>query len=144
VTEKVIVGNAATPADEADVALTATITDVRNQGDLSDYVGELGVETTLRITDRNNAVAPGDGTDPATTQQVTFSFPLACAATSDAAEGSTCATSTTADAVMPGVVVENKRSIWETGQTRLFDGGADGLISTPGNTLFAVGGVFVP
>ena len=30
-----------TPADEADVAVTVSLTDVRNQGDLTDYTGEL-------------------------------------------------------------------------------------------------------
>ena len=37
----VLVGNPATPADEADVAVTVSLTDVRNQGDLTDYTGEL-------------------------------------------------------------------------------------------------------
>ena len=50
----------------------------------------------------------------------------------------------TADAVTPGSVPEGKRSIWELGQVQVFDGGPDGVASTPGNSLFAVQGVFVP
>jgi hypothetical protein len=42
-------------------------------------------------------------------------------------------------------VVESGRSIWELGQVQVFDGGADGLASTPGdNTVFERQGVFVP
>jgi hypothetical protein len=41
-------------------------------------------------------------------------------------------------------VQEGRRAIWELGQGRVFDGGADGDPATNDNTLFAVGGVFVP
>ena len=58
--------------------------------------------------------------------------------------GSTCSIDTTADAVLPGVVKEIRRSIWQLGQVQVFDGGADGVVSTNPNTLFAVQGVFVP
>ena len=70
---------------------------------------------------------------------------MPCAATpADATIGSTCSVSTTFDAVTPGSVPEGKRSIWELGQVQVFDGGPDGVASTPGNSLFAVQGVFVP
>lgn len=45
---------------------------------------------------------------------------------------------------MPGVVKETRRSIWMMGQVQVFDGGADGVVSTSPNTLFAKQGVFVP
>jgi hypothetical protein len=58
--------------------------------------------------------------------------------------GSTCSISTSFDAVTPGAVPEGKRVIWQVDQIRVNDGGADGLISTTPNTLFAIQGVFVP
>jgi hypothetical protein len=64
--------------------------------------------------------------------------------TADTLIGSTCSASTTYDAVLPGSVPEGKRSIWQLGSVRVFDGGPDGVASTPGNSLFAIEGVFVP
>jgi hypothetical protein len=52
--------------------------------------------------------------------------------------------STTADAVLPGAVQELKRTIWQLGAVRVEDGGPDGVAATPGNTLFATQGIFVP
>lgn len=50
-----LVGSPATPEDEADVQLSAQVTDVRRAGDLEDYAGELRAEVTVRATDRNNS-----------------------------------------------------------------------------------------
>ena len=43
-----------------------------------------------------------------------------------------------------GLVPEGKRSIWEFGQVTVNDGGADGLVSTGPNTVFAKQGIFIP
>jgi hypothetical protein len=51
---------------------------------------------------------------------------------------------TTFDAVTPGSVPEGRRSIWELDRIRVNDGGADGVVATTPNTLFATQGVFVP
>ena len=45
---------------------------------------------------------------------------------------------------MPGAVTAGTATIWELGQVKVFDGGADGLASTQPNTLFAIEGLFVP
>ena len=58
--------------------------------------------------------------------------------------GSTCSLNTTADAVLPGVVKETRRAIWQLGQVQVFDGGSDGVVSTTPNTLFLTQGIFVP
>ena len=48
---------------------------------------------------------------------------------------------TTADAVVgAGTIKEGRRSIWQLGQVRVNDGGADGVASTTPNTLFAHAG----
>jgi hypothetical protein len=140
-----IVGNPTTPADEADMKVQVLISDVRNQSDLSDYTGELSAEGDLRITDKNNAVPPGGGTDPATL--IDIPFPLAqvsCVSTADPTIGGQCDVTTTFDAVIPAAVKEGKRSIWQLSQVRVIDGGSDGLLGTTPNTVFLKEGIFVP
>jgi hypothetical protein len=51
---------------------------------------------------------------------------------------------TSADALTFGTVPESRRSIWQLGQTQVFDGGPDGDTATNDNSLFAVSGIFVP
>jgi hypothetical protein len=137
----VLPGDPATPQDEADVRLVASISDVFAQGAVvSDYLGELQASFALRITDRQNG---SSGTDTATGSGFPLAVRLPCTATVTDA-GSTCSVDTTADALSPGSVIEGKRSIWEVGQVQVFDGGADGLVSTSPNTLFATQGLFVP
>jgi hypothetical protein len=141
VTFNAVIGNLNTPADEADMKVKVSLTDVRRKSDLSDYTGELQLLPTLRITDRLSGAAP---VDPATGTDVSYPVTVPCTATAETNIGATCSVSTTADAVTPGLVLENKRTVVDTGQAKVFDGGADGLAATPGNTLFAVEGVFVP
>ncbi len=138
---KVLPGNPSTPADESDVRVQVTVTDVRADAGLSDYTGEIRVSQTMRVTDRlSGSVA----TDPATVQDIPFEYSVACVATPSAVTGANCAVDTTVDAIVPGMVPESKRAIWEMGQVKVFDGGADGIGSTTPNTLFGVQGIFVP
>lgn len=133
-------GNPLTPADEADIRLEVSITDVRRQGDLSDYTGELGAVTELRITDRGG----GPGSDVSTTSvDLPLSFTVPCAATGGA-EGAECSTTTSADTLVGGSVAEGRRSIFKAGEIQLFDGGPDGDADTSPNKLFAWQGLFVP
>jgi uncharacterized repeat protein (TIGR01451 family) len=137
----VIPGDPGTPADEADVALSAKLTDVRRAADLSDYAGELNARTTIRLTDRLNGP---DGTEAATVSDFDLTFPVPCAPTAATNVGSTCSVSTTADALAPGMVVERARAIWQVGQVTLEDGGPDGVAATPDNRPFVVEGVYAP
>jgi hypothetical protein len=140
----VFAGDTSTVADEADLGLQLSITDVRRKSDLADYTGEMQGSATLRITDRNNAVAAGGGSDAATIVDIPFPVPVGCAATSDAGIGGLCTTNTSFDALIPGTVKEGKRAIWAIGQFSVTDGGPDGQNATTPNTLFARQGVFVP
>jgi hypothetical protein len=127
--------------DQADVQVKTQIEDVRNN-DLSDYTGELRVVPGLRITDRYNGPALDE---PATVVDATLPFNVTCTSTASAGTGSSCALTTTADAIMGGVAREGQRSVWELSQVKVYDGGADGDADTTGdNTLFAVQGVFAP
>jgi predicted esterase len=129
------------PGPGADVNVTVSVTDVRKKSDLSDYTGELQVNPSVRITDRNNGAS---GNDPATGQDTTFPMTASCVATSSTSIGGTCALTSSFNAVVPGAVVQGKRAIWQLGVVDVFDGGPDGLASTGPNTLFARQGVFVP
>ena len=139
---RTIIGNPSTPADEADVSLTVSITDVRRRSGLADYTGQLQLRLPMRITDRDNGGAAGFG--QGTLGDRDFDVTVPCSGTADPAIGSTCALTTTADAVTPGIVAEGDRAIWQLGQVRVLDGGADGVASTTPNSLFATQGLFVP
>ena len=121
--------------------VTVSITDVRNRSGLSDYTGELQVNPSVRITDRNNG---SSGNDPATGQDTTFPMTASCVATSSTSIGGTCSLTSSFNAVVPGAVVQGKRAIWQLGAVEVFDGGADGVASSGPNTLFARQGIFVP
>jgi hypothetical protein len=136
-----IVGNPSTPADEADVKLELSLTDVRNKSNLSDYTGLVYLNFTLRATDRNN----GSGSDPATLIDLSLGPAFNCAATASASVGSTCGGTTTFDAIYPGIVKEGVRSVWDFKQATVYDAGPDGNPYTFGdNQPFARQGVFVP
>jgi hypothetical protein len=132
-----------TNGDQSDVALTVNVTDVRDKQTLADYTGELRASFALRLTDRLNGAG---GVHPATAVDTSFGFSFTCAPTAGPPDvGSTCAASTTADAVMPGITPEAKRAIWQLGPLEVFDGGSDGDGDTTGdNTLFATQGLFAP
>jgi hypothetical protein len=135
-------GNLGTPENEADVLVAASLTDVRNRGDLSDYTGELLVDSALRITDHYNGPAQDE---PATAQDTSFPMTMSCSPTPSAAIGGACALSSSFNAIVPGAVPEGKRAIWQLGEIDVFDGGSDGVASTTsGNTLFADEGIFTP
>jgi Tol biopolymer transport system component len=150
----VIVGDPG-PPDDSDVSITASMSDVRckvgtvacgtvNSGDGPDYTGEVHVTASIRLTDRFNAVSAGGGTDPATVADFPLPVTTPCASTPSDATGSSCAITTSGNALAPGAVRDGKRAIVELSQVQVFDGGTDGVQSTSPNTLFAVQGIFIP
>jgi hypothetical protein len=95
----------------------------------------------VRITDRDN----GAGSAAGTVADFSYTFMVPCSATTNTSFGSTCSTTTTADALVPGTIKEGKRAIWQIGQFEVFDGGTDSQASTTAdNTPFARQGIFVP
>jgi dipeptidyl aminopeptidase/acylaminoacyl peptidase len=129
-----LVGNPSTPADEADVKITAQVIDVYTQAGLADYAGELTATTPLRITDKLNIPHPG-GPGAGTVSDIPYGFTIPCAETADPAIGGACLLSTSADALAPGSVKEGKRSIWALGQVEVYDAN---------DALFMKQGIFVP
>jgi hypothetical protein len=142
---QVVVGQPGRPEDAA-VLLDVAMNDVRwNSGcagspppcELEPYIGDLELVTSLRITDRLTNGGP-DNTEAATTSDAPLSIPLAC-------DGSRCDVETDLNAVLPGVVRERRRAIWELGQVRVLDAGPDGTLSTTGDqSTFLRQGIFVP
>jgi hypothetical protein len=135
-------GNLATPVDEADNAVTVSISDVRRQQNLADYTGELRFRTSLRITDKQNGTA---GTAGGTVQDFAFAFVIPCTATASTTVGSNCNLTTSLDTLTPGMVREGKRTVTHMSDILVYDGGADSDGDTQGdNTLFAWEGIFTP
>jgi glucose/arabinose dehydrogenase len=125
---RVIAGDPATSADEADVGIVAAATDVRRRSDGADYVGKVLLEATIRITDRANGFA---GTESATTVDKRLSFPVDCVTTPVTTKGGACNLATTTDTVVPGFAREGKRSVISALTIQLLDVGADGSIGPP-------------
>jgi hypothetical protein len=146
---EVLIGNPSTEADEADVALTLNITDVRNHPSGSDYTGRVGVTTNLQITDNANA---SERPEPGTAQVTPLQYSAQCAATADTTIGGTCSLATTLDALLPGAVQERQRAIWELGQIQVRDAGPNGTgyaacpptCGDGDETVFMRQGIFVP
>jgi hypothetical protein len=138
-------GDLATAADEADVAISMTASDVRAIAGGGDYAPNAsGADVTLverwRLSDINNG---GSGA-PATT--VDFDFPVGvnCATSADPTRGSTCSVSTTADAVTPGSIVEGKDMVVQAFRVRVNDSGANGARGDTDDRAFTQQGIFVP
>ena len=129
-----LVGNPATPADEADVQVGLSLIDVRRRAGLADYAGEVQLVATVRATDKQSS--PG-GTDPATLTDVALPATVPCAATADTSIGSTCTAYTTIEALLPGAVREGARAIWQLRAMEVTDGGPDGDADTTPNSAFA-------
>jgi hypothetical protein len=112
----------------------------------ADYAGSVELRVSSQISDHNNNVNPGGGTDPATMQSFNFGFTVPCTMTSDPGIGSMCSQNIHyLENIIPGGIQDSRRTVWELGQFQIWDGGTDADGSTAGdNTLFAVEGVFVP
>jgi Tol biopolymer transport system component len=139
----VVIDKPATPVDESDVKLSMDMSDVFTKA-LADYAGELRASVDMQATDKNNTPNPG-GPGAATTQSFPLGFSAPCVPTDDTTVGSVCSASTTANALIPGLVKGGLRSLWQLGQVQVFDGGSDSDGDTlADNTLFADEGVFAP
>jgi hypothetical protein len=136
-----------------DVVIKTSISDVRcragtaasvctgaNAAGGADYSGELQGNATIRITDHNN----GPNMDEAATMiDIPFPMNMYCTNTSDTSIGGFCTVNTAPVAIVPETS-EPPRAVVEFTQFQVFDGGADGSLSTQDSTLFAVQGVFIP
>ena len=83
----------------------------------------------MQLTDKDNGCCEF----PATLRDdVPLYVEAPCNQTPDPAVGSTCAVTTTADAVIPGMVREGRRAIWQMSEpVKVYDAGPDASGATP-------------
>ena len=143
-----VVGVPGLPND-SDIAIDVSLSDVRCQAGVAtcgpandepgdDYTGELRLEAGNRITDLSSPDEFGDP-DPlgATVQDASFPSTVPCAATPETDRGGDCSISTSANALLPGSVLDGKRAIWALAGIRVLDGGAAGMPTPPATTHFS-------
>jgi hypothetical protein len=118
-------GDPLTAANEADIGISASATDVRRSSDGGDYTGKLILSTDVRITDGANDPA---GTETGTVEVAQFAFPIDCAASPNPAAGSACNANTTANTLVPGFAREGRRAVISTLALTVLDMGNDGSI----------------
>jgi hypothetical protein len=139
-------GNLTTAADEADVSVTATITDVRAGNPTgADYNPnpsgpDLTLAVKLRLTDLFNGSSQAD---PATATDFDLVVPVDCVNTAGS-DGATCSTNTSTDALTPGFVGENHRTMLQGFRLRVNDAGIDGIRGNSDDKLFEQEGFFAP
>ena len=153
-----VAGDPGTPADDADLRVVASATDVRKASDGLDYTGKMILRTKMRITDRANGVLGGES---ATTENFNFSFPLDCVATPQPNPqlpnnfGGSCTVTTTTDTLLANFANEGKRAVLSAVSMVLLDARADGTITSGSGTcplscgtgdeaVFLRQGVFTP
>jgi ABC-type phosphate transport system substrate-binding protein len=145
---QVLVGNPATTADEADIALQAQMLDVRNASGGTDYTGLLNLTSQVRITDLSNGAYEASS---GTVQDAELSFPVQCVATGGGA-GAACNFASTVDAQVPGFAKEGKNAIIDMQSINVEDAGPNGTLG-PGcprvcgdgdESVFLNSGVFLP
>lgn len=135
-------GNVATPADEADLKIQGTITNVLNKVGGTNYTGQVILTTTIRVVDKRN----GDtGVLSGTVQDTDLGIPVPCT-------GGSCSVNTTVDALAPNFAREGKRAIISMRSVSVKDAGPNGTIGSGcplscGNgdeTVYLRQGVFIP
>ena len=136
---KTDVGDPTTPEDTADVEYRLDVRDVRMQGTLLDYTGELESRMTVSVIDRTGS--PGG---PAITTDFALPLTVPCASTPSLGIGATCALTTTIDTLIPGAIVERDRTVIQLSPVEVIDGGIDGDTATEPNSTFLRPGIFVP
>ena len=117
------------PAGTQDLTGSATVPDGNSPSNIGD---------AIQITDAQNQLAT-DPTGPfdksATVTPLPFPVPVACTTTASTSVGSTCSAQTTANTVVGGSVVQNKRGVVEIGQLMILD---------QSTKAFEVQGIFIP
>jgi hypothetical protein len=120
-----VTGDPGTAADEADLGITASMSDVLTSAG-ADYAGQVLLTTDMRLTDRLNG---GTGDVPGTAKDFSFSLPVDCVSTPSSAAGSTCSVSTTAETLVPGFATEGARTVMSAFSIAVRDLGPDGSLA---------------
>jgi hypothetical protein len=134
----------ATNGNQADVGISATLTDIQATagGDYNPNASgpDLTALTRLRLTDKAN----GYGGLPATAREFDFKLPIDCSGNTNPSVGSTCAASTTANALITGFVQEQRQTVVQAFRVRVNDSGPNGIRDDSDDGIFATQGVYIP
>jgi TolB protein len=130
--------------DQANVTLAASLNDIRTTGggDYDPNVSgpDLTLVTRLRISDSFNG---GSQSDPATVQDFDYQIPIDCTPTAGP-DGSACLLDTSADAITPDTIRENKASVLQVFRFRVNDSGVNGVRGDGDDRSFAAQGIYIP
>jgi Tol biopolymer transport system component len=133
-----------TNGNQANLAISASLTDIQAVagGDYNPNPSgaDLTAVTRLRLTDKAN----GYGGLPATATEYDFKVPIDCSSTPDPSVGSTCSANTTANALISGLIQEQRQTVVQAFRVRIDDSGANGIRGDSDDRIFATQGVFVP
>jgi hypothetical protein len=84
-------------------------------------------------------------TREATLVDIQFPVPLDCIVDPEGGiTGSNCGVNTTANAIVPGLVISGKKVVVEFGEIQLFDSGPDGVRGNTDDQRFATQGIYLP
>jgi Tol biopolymer transport system component len=134
----IVVTGAPGGADDTDVRVRVSITNVIRAANFTEYLGNLGARIGVRLTDKESGIS-------STTRNFTLGWNVPCFTTADPQLGATCEVDTSLDAIFPGAAVEGSRGVWALDQIQVHDGGPDSSAATEqDNSLFATQGIFVP
>ena len=134
------VGNPSTTADEADVLVISSLTDVRNKTGLTDYTGQLQAKIALRLTDRQHAAFA----ERALHRRHDLQRDRSVRRHGQHDGGIDVLRHHHGRRDHSGDGPGRKALGLEVGKVDVYDGGPDGVVSTNDNTLFADQGIFVP
>jgi hypothetical protein len=95
----------------------------------------------IRMTDRYNGYA---NELAATVADSGFPVPMDCLPTTDATIGSTCGVNTSANALVPGAIIDGSNAIWQLGEIQVLDSGPDGVRGNSDDQPVAVQGIYLP
>ena len=147
----VMPSNPSTPANDADVALEASLTDIQTAGGADYNPNASGPDLTayarVRLTDRRSCTPTPCSSSyaaAATTTDAFLAFPVNCVNTLDANVGATCNASTTANTLTPGFVVEGNATVVQSFRMLVDDSGANGVRGDSDDRIFMTQGVVAP
>ncbi len=119
------------PPDDSDIDFIIGITDIRCNvtnaacpgGPGADFTGSIVVKATVRLTDKLNG---SPAVDAATVEDFELAVPVSCVATASTTIGGACNLTTRINTLIPGAVLDTKRSIYALDSVAALDPGPNG------------------
>jgi hypothetical protein len=140
--------------DQADLSIVSSLQDVRDVSAVgADYAPvasgpDMYAIAKIRISDHYNTTGAmgcsATTSCPGTTNDSDFSAPLNCVTTASPSVGSNCSAVTTADAVVPGVVLEGKKAATAIFRVRIRDAGNNGTLGDSDDRDGFMQGIYIP